>query len=113
MIFTTEDTEKENSASMATSTTRIMYIELKSGHRDSGPARIGRVSFSKTGRTIYYGDQQFLAIGGSGISGNYIDIETRDEYWIPGPKKDGTDRHWAGGGTVYVDKDVADEYWRM
>jgi len=28
--------------------TRIMYIELKSGFGDSGPARIGRVSFSKT-----------------------------------------------------------------
>ena len=25
--------------------TRIMYVELKSGHGDNGPARIGRVTF--------------------------------------------------------------------
>ncbi len=96
---------------MAANATQIMYIELKSGHGDHGPARIGRVSFSKTGRTIYYGDKKFLAIGGSGISGNYIDVDTNEEYWISGPKKDGKDRHWAGGGTIYIDKDVADEYW--
>ena len=30
-----------------------MYIELKSGHYNTGPAWIGRVAFSKTGRTIY------------------------------------------------------------
>jgi hypothetical protein len=78
---------------MAANATRIMYIEFKSGHGDRGPARIGRVTFSKTGRTIYYGDKKFLAIGGSGINGNYIDVNTNTEYWISGPKKDGTDRH--------------------
>ena len=36
---------------------RIMYIELKThggGHDDRRPARIGRATFSRTGRTIYY-----------------------------------------------------------
>src|SRR5438067_304490 len=33
---------------------RIMYVELKSGFNDNGPAWIGRVRFSKSGRTIYY-----------------------------------------------------------
>ena len=39
---------------MAGMKTRIMYIELKTGYEDDGPARIGRVRFSKSGKTIYY-----------------------------------------------------------
>jgi hypothetical protein len=31
-----------------------MYIELKTGYQDNGPAWIGRVKFSKTGQTIYF-----------------------------------------------------------
>jgi hypothetical protein len=34
---------------------RIVYIELKTGFNDNGPARIGRVSFSRTLQTTYYG----------------------------------------------------------
>ena len=36
---------------------RIMYNELKtypSGHDDRGPARIGRVTFNRTGKTLQY-----------------------------------------------------------
>jgi hypothetical protein len=33
---------------------RIMYIESKAGGLAGGEARIGRVTFSKTGQTIYY-----------------------------------------------------------
>jgi hypothetical protein len=88
-----------------------MYIELKSGRGDCGPARIGRVSFSKTGRTIYYQGRALQSSNGQGIGANYFDIETSDEYWISGPKKDGTDGHWAGGGAVHIDEDVAEEYW--
>ena len=32
---------------------RIMYIESK-GDGITGPARIGRVTFSKSGKTLYY-----------------------------------------------------------
>jgi hypothetical protein len=51
---------------------RIMYIELKPEHvlNDRGPARIGRVTFSKTGRTLRYKDKEFQTLGGKGISGN-------------------------------------------
>ena len=64
---------------------RIMYIELKThpgGHNDAGPARMGRVTFSKTGSTIYYGDKQFQRIRrGGGPCSNYYEINTGDEYW--------------------------------
>jgi hypothetical protein len=89
---------------------RIMYIELKSGYNDNGPARIGRVTFSKTGKTIYYKGKAFRSLKGSGISANYFDVETGEEYWISGPKKNGEDRHWAGSGKIEIDEDVRDEY---
>ncbi len=86
-------------------------MELKSGYGDSGPARIGRVSFSHTGRTLYYKGKRFRSANGQGIAGNYYDVETGEEYWISGPKKNGQDRHWAGSGSVEIDPDVAEEYW--
>jgi hypothetical protein len=90
---------------------RIMYIEKKSGHGDDGPAWIGRVNFSKTGRTLRYRGKQFQSLKGSGVSGNYHDVETGEEYWISGCKKTGGDRHWAGRGPVEIDPDVREEYW--
>ena len=44
--------------------------------------------------------------------GNYIDMTTGLEYWVSGPKRNGEDRHWAGGGAVRIESDVVDEYWR-
>lgn len=42
-----------------------MYVELKTGYHDNGPARIGRARFSRTGRTIYYqGNDQIVRGGG-------------------------------------------------
>jgi hypothetical protein len=41
--------------------TRIMHIEDKS-RRLTGPARIGRASFSKTGRSVYYGGRSFPSL---------------------------------------------------
>jgi hypothetical protein len=93
---------------------RIMYVELKThsgGHDDRGPARIGRVTFSKTGRTIYYQGKQ-LQRRARLFCGNYQDVETGDEYWISGPKKDGGDRYsWAQRTPVEIDEDAREEYW--
>ena len=52
-----------------------MYIESKADGL-SGPARIGRVSFSKTGRTLYYGGKEFRSLEGMGFKANYHDVET-------------------------------------
>jgi hypothetical protein len=87
---------------------RIMYVELKSGFSDDGPAWIGKVKFSKSGQTVYFNDKGFKKI--SGISGNFMDIETGEEYWISGVKKNGEDRHWAGTGKIQIDRKVIDEY---
>jgi hypothetical protein len=89
---------------------RVMYVELKAGE---GTAWIGRVQFSKTGRTVYYRGRKLERIRGGGISGNHIDTETGEEFWISGVKKNGQDRHWAEGGPVEVDADALDEYNRL
>ncbi len=93
--------------------TRIMYVELKSGHGGSGPAWIARVRLSKTKRSVYFQDKELLCIGGSGIRGNYKDVSTGEEYWVSGPKKSREDRHWAGGGPVTIEDDVRDEYLKL
>jgi hypothetical protein len=46
---------------------RIMYIENKSDGL-SGPARIGRVIFSKSGKTLYYQGKSFQSLKGSGFT---------------------------------------------
>ena len=69
----------------------IKYIELKSGNSGNGPAWIGHVSFSKSGKTVYFDGKAFKRIGSDRLSGNYYDIESGDEYWISGVKKDMSD----------------------
>ncbi|NNE84085.1 MAG: 1-deoxy-D-xylulose-5-phosphate synthase [Alphaproteobacteria bacterium] len=89
-----------------------MYIELKTGYGDSGPARIGRVEFSKTVRIIYYRGKSFQPDSGGG-RGSFCDVETGERYWISGPKKNRQDRHWAGAGDVEIDDDAREEYEKI
>ena len=57
---------------------RIMYIESKASGL-TGQARIGRVTFSKSGRTIYYRGQEFRSLDGAGFKANYYDVATGEE----------------------------------
>lgn len=91
----------------------IKYIELKSGFSDNGPAWIGLASFSKSGKTIYFDGKAFQTLNGNGIAGNYFDIETGDEYWISGVKKNQNDRHKFGGGKIFVEKRILNEYLKI
>ena len=92
---------------------RVMYVELKSGYADNGPAWVTRVRFSKTGQTVYAKGRTLRRIHGGGSRGNHVDVETGEEFWVSGVKKDGTDRHWAGSGAVEIDDDARDEYERL
>jgi hypothetical protein len=60
---------------------RIMYIENKSAENASVPglvgvARIGRVTFSKTGRAVYYSGKSFRSLKGRGFKTNFYDVES-------------------------------------
>jgi hypothetical protein len=85
-----------------------MYIESKADSLN-GPARIGRVTFSKTGRTIYCKGHSFQK--SSGFKSNSFEVESGDEYWISGPRRDGEDRWYASNIPVEIDDDVREEYW--
>ena len=89
--------------------TRIMYIENKSGNGLIGAARIGRVKFSKSGKSIHYKDKTFQTLDGTGFKSNYVDVDTGDEYWISGCRKDGRDALY--GTSAEIDEDVREEYW--
>jgi hypothetical protein len=89
-----------------------MYVELKSGYNDDGPAWIGRAYFSKTGRTVYFHGKTLQHVGGGGFY-NHVDVDTGEEYWISGVKKNRQDRHWAGSGPVEIDPDVREEYLKL
>ena len=105
---------------------RIMYIENKgggfvemygqvipdpSGGNLTGPSRIGRVTFNRTGRTLYYGGKSFSR--SEGFKSNYVCNETGESFWISGPKKRGGDALYATNITTKIDEDVREEYWTV
>ena len=87
---------------------RIMYVEYKGGGL-TGPGRIARVEFSKSGRSVYFQGRRLQSLNGAGFKANYFDVETGEPFWVSGPKKNGEDRLY--GGVVEVDEDVREEYW--
>lgn len=91
----------------------LRYIELKSGYSDNGPAWIGYVKESKSGRTLYFNGRGLMKLKGQrrgDSGGNYVDMETGESFWVSGVKKNGQDRHWAGSGKVLVEATAVAEY---
>jgi hypothetical protein len=86
----------------------ILYIERKNGIHGA-EAHIGRVTYSKSGQTIYYRGSELRTANGAGFKYNYLDVETGDEYWISGCKKRGGDALYPV--IIEVDEDVREEYW--
>ncbi len=87
-----------------------MYIERKAGNL-TGTARIGRVTFSKTGKTLYYRGKKLQSLKGNGFKANFYDLATGEDFWISGCKKDGTDRLYGERLPIKIDDDVREEYW--
>ena len=86
-----------------------MYIECKAAGLN-GPARIGRITFSDSGKTLYYKGKAFRSLKG-GYKANYYEVGTGEEYWISGCRKDGEDRLYVSSVPVAIDDDVCEEYW--
>ncbi|MGA7753185.1 MAG: hypothetical protein WCB05_10145 [Candidatus Sulfotelmatobacter sp.] len=89
---------------------RIMYLECKAESLN-GPARIGRVTFSKTGKSVYYKGHLFFSLKGSGFKANYRSEQSGEEYWISGSRRDGRDRLYVSNIPVEIDEHVREEYW--
>lgn len=91
---------------------RILYIERKEDGLSGGTAHIGRVTFSKSGKTLRYGNKSFRSLKGRGVcKSNYVHVESGDEYWISGCKRDGSDRLYGERVPVHIDADAREEYW--
>ena len=93
--------------------TEIKYIELISGFTHNGPAWIGLISFSKSGKTLYFNGKAFQRVGSARTRGNFYDIETGEEYWISGVKRNMTDRHIYGYGKIFVEKRILNDYLKI
>ena len=91
---------------------KIMYIECKADGLE-GPAVIGRVYFSKSGKTLYYKGRKFQSLKGAGFKANYFETASGDHYWISGPRKDQNDRLSGGNNGVQIDEDVREEYAKL
>jgi hypothetical protein len=89
---------------------RIMYVERKA-EDITGAARIGRVSFSKSGKTLYFRRKTFQSLKGCGLTSDYYDIDSGDDYWISGCRRDGADRLYGERVPISIDEDVREEYW--
>ncbi len=61
--------------------------------------------------TVYFNNKAFKRSIGAGS--NFYDIETGDQYWISGVKRNGEDRHWAGRGKISIDRKVVDDYVKI
>jgi hypothetical protein len=83
-------------------------VENKSGMIDDADARIGWVTFSKTGSTVYYRGRELAKH--QGIRGNFRDVETGDEFWVSGVKARGTNAHYAHPVSVEIDEDATEAY---
>ena len=90
-----------------------MYVENKDGDIDGVQGRIGWVTFSKSGRTVYYRGRTLKRSRGGGIRGNFFDESSGEEYWISGVKRKGANRHWAERIEVLVDPDAVEEFNRL
>lgn len=74
-------------------------------------ARIGRVVFAKTGRTLYYAGRELRGIGQPW----YRDAQTGEQFLMQRARLDGLDRRGphcnAGGAPAEIDEDVREEFW--
>lgn len=87
----------------------VKYIEHKSSvHTDRDDAWIARVWPSNSGRTLYFNGMALKRC--SGFDCNHFDAVTGEEFWVSGVKKSGSNRHWAGGGTVFIERSLLDWY---
>ena len=103
------DQDMELPSEFKNSRSRIMYIEDKSEGLE-GEARVGRVYYSKSGKTLYYKGLKFQSLKGNGFKANYFEVESLDHYWISGPRKDQNNRLYGGNQGVEVDEDIKQEY---
>ena len=88
---------------------QLMWIEDKGNDEIIGPARIGYVTPSKSGRSLHYRGRTFQTLRGYGFKANYFDVASGGYFWISACRKDGMDALYSTD--VEVDDDACEAYW--
>jgi hypothetical protein len=73
-----------------------------------GVARIGRVTFSKTGRTIYYHGKSLQSLNGAGFKGNFMTSKVEKGIGFLAQRK--TVLMDFAGRPTPIDPDVREQY---
>ena len=81
----------------------ILYVELKTGFDNKGPAWIGRGRFSRTGGTLYFLGRVLKKA--QSAAGNFLDAASGEAYWVSGVKQNEQNRLF-GNQPVAVDAAV-------
>jgi hypothetical protein len=72
-----------------------MYVQLKTGYdTDRGPSWIAWVRFSKSWQTAYFHGRTLRRASGM-PDANFYDEDTREKFWISGPKRDRSDGRYS------------------
>ncbi|MFJ8226115.1 hypothetical protein [Streptomyces griseus] len=88
---------------------RIMFVQLKTGYdTDRGPSWIGWADFSKTWGTVYVHGRTLRRARGMSDA-NFYDIESGEEFWVSGPKRNRADTRYAPSDPD-IEPDAADAY---
>lgn len=86
-----------------------MFVQLKTGHNtDMGPAWVSWVRFTRTWKTAYWHDRTLRRAGGM-FDANFYDVDTDEEYWLSGPRRDRGDTRYSNV-RPQVDDDVREVY---
>jgi len=87
---------------------RIMFVQQKTGYdTDRGPSWIGWVDFNRSWKTAYVRGRELRRW--QGIDANFVDVETGEEFWLSGPKRDRSDTRYGPRSTT-VDGDAVSAY---
>jgi hypothetical protein len=85
-----------------------MFVQLKTGHgTDLGPAWISVVRFTKSWATAYWHGKTLRRAQGPDT--NFYDVDTREEYWVSGPRRDRADTRYSNIRPT-VDDEARDAY---
>jgi hypothetical protein len=87
---------------------RVVFVQLKTGYpTDQGPCWICRARFTKTWQSVQFHGRTLRRQ--QTVYGNFVDVESGEEWWVSGPKRDRTDARYSGQQPV-VDDEVRAEY---
>ena len=91
---------------------RLMYIEKRDGDIDGAAGRIGWVTVSNGGASLYYRGRT-LKRSADTPRGAYVDDGTGHAYWVTPVRKTGSHAHFAPRVPVRIDPDARFEYRRI